>query len=77
MSTMALPALSQGRCHDQQNRARVGSPLSFVRIRMEAPMLQKLLNAIRGLFGRKSSTPSNQGVNVSDRRNNPPNKPQP
>ena len=47
-------------------------------------MLQKLINAIRRTFGRKSSTPSNQGFNVSDRRsnprnqsNNPPNKPQP
>jgi hypothetical protein len=47
-------------------------------------MLQKLLNAIRGLFGRKPSTPSNQGFNVSDRRStpsnqgeNPPRKPQP
>ncbi len=47
-------------------------------------MLQKLLDAIRGLFGRKSSTPSSQGFNVSDRTSNsrnqdstPPKKPQP
>ncbi len=50
-------------------------------------MLQKLLNAIRGRFGRKASgqaTPRSQGFNVSDRKSNPrnqddnpPSKPQP
>jgi hypothetical protein len=40
-------------------------------------MLQKLLNAIRGLFGRKPSsqgTPRSQGFNVADRTGTPRNQ---
>lgn len=50
-------------------------------------MIQKLLNAIRGRFGRKASSqrpPPSHGYNVSDlgsnprnQGSNPPSKPQP